>query len=923
MLYNQRWLSCVLLVALAAGCSSNDNDSKPARPDPVPGSSGSGASSSTSSTSSSSSSSGIIDKPDHITCNGDTCVIEGSFTADFTMTADIQWVLNGLVAVGSGNSSIADLAAVDEVRARGVTLTIEPGTHIRANNNATLLVTRGSKIMAEGTAAEPITFSSAQDEDFDGEGEWGGIVVQGFAPQYGAGDTGACYGSGTVCNVAGEGGDGIGFFGGNDPADNSGVMKYIRIAEGGLIAGPNNEINGLTLQGVGHGTQLEYIQVHGNQDDGIEWFGGAVNLKYAVLSNNDDDDLDFDEGYRGNIQHVIVRKNPFNTAPIGTNDPRGIEGNSSSPDQVRETEAAIANLTIIGSDLVVTGIAESGVRLRGDVQASIWNSVVTGFSNCVRVDSGTIVFTNVVLGCADGSIDDRSNGGLTANNIAEIAMDEISLDSLAALQNEQGLLSAQTEIAPVDNGSAFTFDQTDYVGAVDPRAENSERDWWSGWTLPGSLNLVTEPAEADFVNCSEESCTLSGMISEDYTLTRGTQWILSGFTTVGSGHIQLDDAGAVQAIKDAGVTLTIESGVHVRATNDAVLLVTRGSQLRAIGSRRSPITFSSIVDEDFDGEGEWGGVVIQGFAPQYGAGDTGVCSGAGTVCNVAGEGGDQIGFFGGDDPADDSGELRYVRIAEGGLVAGPNNEINGLTLQGVGHATRLSYIQVHNNLDDSIEWFGGTANLTHAVLTNNDDDDIDFDEGYQGNMQYLLIRKNPGKAAPTGSNDPRAVEANSSSPDQVSDTRAVIANMTIVGSDLVVSGSPQPALRLRGDVSVSVWNSAVSGFSDCYRIDSGTNAFTNFLGSCVNGFADDQTAGSGVTTSNTVDVPGGSLEFNEFWALSQTEAILASPTNITAVNNGSGFAFEATSFIGAVDPASDDPWWSGWTIPGSVTANAD
>ena len=81
------------------------------------------------------------------------------------------------------------------------------------------------------------------------------------------------------------------------PADDSGIIRYVRMAEGGLIAGPNNEINGLTLQGVGYGTIIDYVQVHGNQDDGIEWFGGTANVTHAVLTNNDDDDLDFEDGF--------------------------------------------------------------------------------------------------------------------------------------------------------------------------------------------------------------------------------------------------------------------------------------------------------------------------------------------------------------------------------------------------------------------------------------------------------------------------------------------------------------------------------------------------------------------------------------------------------------------------------------------------
>ena len=111
----------------------------------------------------------------------------------------------------------------------------------------------------------------------------------------------ACFGDGTVCNVEGEGGTDISVYGGNLADDNSGSLRYVRIAEGGLVAGPNNEINGLTLQGVGYGTVLEFIQVHNNLDDGIEWFGGTASVRYAVLTGNDDDDIDFDEGFQGNI----------------------------------------------------------------------------------------------------------------------------------------------------------------------------------------------------------------------------------------------------------------------------------------------------------------------------------------------------------------------------------------------------------------------------------------------------------------------------------------------------------------------------------------------------------------------------------------------------------------------------------------------
>ncbi|MCB1843823.1 MAG: hypothetical protein KDI09_12745, partial [Halioglobus sp.] len=700
---------------------------------------------------------------DFVEFNDDCSVgtLSGVVDSDYTLTSDVQWRLADTVTVGNGNRNVANDADVQAIRDAGVTLTIEAGTDVRAFGAGSLLVTRGSMLMAEGTASSPITFSSL-DADFEGLGEWGGVIIQGFAPQYGQGGTGPCFGSGTVCNVEGEGGTDISVYGGNDPADNSGVMRYVRIAEGGLVAGPNNEINGLTLQGVGHGTQLEYIQVHSNLDDGIEWFGGTVDLRYAVLTSNDDDDVDYDEGYRGNIQYVLIEKSQTADAPQGSNDPRGIEANSSDADYVPETEAVLANVTIMGGPLNNSADSDAGpqpgMRLRGALTTSIFNSAVSMFdTGCIRIDdadvngdgsniiSSNVTLVNVLNDCRDGIYDKRDAD--SASNVQALTL---TYDSAFAIQEPQAQLASAPTIVAVNNGSGFVFDQTDFVGAVDPNGEA----WWQGWTLPGTVGGAEEVQPASFVSCNGENsvCTLSGLINEDYTLVAGVEWRLDGEVLVGEGNRSVANAADVQAVRDAGVTLTIRPGVHVRAFDTGSLLVTRGSKLNAVGSPAAPITFSSVADDDLDGEGEWGGVVIQGFAPQYGAGGTGACFGSGTVCNVQGEGGTVVGLYGGNDPADDSGTLRYVRIAEGGLVAGPNNEINGLTLQGVGHGTDLSYIQVHGNLDDGIEWFGGTVNIKYAVLTNNDDDDIDFDEGYRGNMQHIIVRKNPNKAAPTGSN---------------------------------------------------------------------------------------------------------------------------------------------------------------------------
>jgi hypothetical protein len=858
--------------------------------------------------------------------------VTGTIDSDYTFIEEVQYVLSGVVTVGAGNVEIASQTEYETILANGVTLTVEAGSDVKGTADGVLLVTRGSKLIADGYANNPITFSSL-DDNYDGMGEWGGVVIQGFAPQYGQGGTGACFADGeNWCNVLDEGGDFVQEYGGSNAGDNSGIIRYARIAEGGLIAGPNNEINGLTLQGVGHGTLIDYVQVQGNQDDGIEWFGGTVNVKHAVLTNNDDDDIDFDEGYRGNIQYALIIKNQTPGAtPVGSNDPRGIELNSSDDDYTPETAGVIANVTIIGGD-AANYAEEYGMRLRGSVTAAIHNSAVTGYDvTCARIDDSdtdgdsstpkldTPITLNNFL-CDTAGVAFLKEQPVEGSTVIE---EGISFDENLAIVNTSALLDAPTAIAAYDNGSAFIFDETRYIGAVDPSASVA---WWADWTIPGSVITQEEPQETSFVSCnsSKTECTVSGTIDEDYTMVNGVEYRLDGVVTVGAGNIEIQTADEMQAIVDAGVTLTIRAGVEVKAFDDGVLLVTRGSKLIANGSPASPITFSSI-DPDYDGMGEWGGVVIQGFAPQYGQGGTGACFNDGeTWCNVLGEGGDFVQEYGGNLPGDDSGIIRYVRIAEGGLIAGPNNEINGLTLQGVGHDTLIDYVQVHGNQDDGIEWFGGTVNVKHALLTNNDDDDIDFDEGYQGNIQYALIIKNQTpNATPGGSNDPRGIELNSSDDDYTPETAGVIANVTIIGGD-AANYADEYGMRLRGSVTAAIHNSAVTGYDvTCARIDDSDTdgdsstakldtpiTMRNFLCDTV-----------GVAFNKEMPVDGSTvieeaIVLDDDYAITNASAsVTAEP--ITAQDNGSDFEFDATDFIGAVKEGAT-PWYSEWAIPGSL-----
>ncbi len=234
-------------------------------------------------------------------------VLTSNITASTTWTADKTWILGGRIVVTSG-----------------ATLTIEPGTVIKGQagtgaNATALIIARGAKINAAGTAAKPIIFTTVADEispelvaqgKFNSpnleptiNGLWGGVIVLGKAR------ISASSGTADRSEVQIEGiptSDPNGLYGGTDDADNSGVIKYISIRHGGTNIGSGNEINGLTLGGVGTGTVIDHVEVVANQDDGIEWFGGSVNVSNAVVWNCGDDGMDTDQSWSGTLDNFAV-----------------------------------------------------------------------------------------------------------------------------------------------------------------------------------------------------------------------------------------------------------------------------------------------------------------------------------------------------------------------------------------------------------------------------------------------------------------------------------------------------------------------------------------------------------------------------------------------------------------------------------------
>ena len=421
----------------------------------------------------------------------DVCQLNNVIVSDVTLTNNIIWRINGRVTVGNGDGELQDATTLTNGDPLlNVTMTINAGTQIVAADAFTpatfsnLNITRGSRILANGTEADPIIFSS-EDEGFDGNQEWGGLVISGFAPHN------VC-GAGT-CNVDGEAN--AGFIGGNDANDDSGVLRYVIVAEAGeIINNDGDEINGISFNAVGNATTVEYIQVHGNTDDGVEFYGGTVNARYVVLTANQDDSLDWDEGYSGNIQYLLV------VQAAGSGDfcleADTLSGGSNPPP---ESVPTIANATF-----VCAGDPEGeAFNLKEDTGGFFHHTIIdrpetagVGAPDfCLLVAADTQDNRNISLGvnqfiCDDDMTFELAPGGTPSISTTTVASVEPALNALFASTAAEANNIAMTDFDTFNgafaasNADSGFLDMTDYIGAVDPDATEA---WWAGWTLPGTV----------------------------------------------------------------------------------------------------------------------------------------------------------------------------------------------------------------------------------------------------------------------------------------------------------------------------------------------------------------------------------------------------------------------------------------------------
>jgi len=833
--------------------------------------------------------------------------------ATLSLTADTEYTLDGYVYVEDG-----------------ATLEIEAGTVIKCKGtpstgdlSTALIIARGGKIIAEGTADAPIIFTSVEDDlsttddlgPFDFQ-KWGGIVILGKAtvgeedgvdfiegiPQ---GDMRSQYGGGDA----------------PDDADNSGVMKYVSLRHGGAVLEQDSEINGLTLGGVGSGTEISYVEVFSSKDDGIEIFGGTVSIDHAVVSYVGDDSYDFDESWNGSMQYLFSLQQDLD-GEFGGDHAIEYDG-SEREDKGPKTVGKIYNATFIGAGVGSANGESSGIILKSNGAAEIWNSLILMSGDYAlaidsasfdRVEAGEIALaSNIITGYADYAfLDEPTTLAVldAGNNDRDV---DPELGGISRLP-DGGLDPRPNAGSPALSGAAMDDDAAEGIMATSYRgAFDNGSNWALGWTAMdahgffGDLNEKEEAETGVIVDASIEA-------GETLTLTADVDWEMDGYVYV-----------------EDGATLVIEPGTVIRArgtttTGDlsTALIIARGGKIIAEGTAEAPIIFTSVEDDlsttddlsPFDFQ-KWGGIVILGKAT------VGEEDGVDFIEGIP-QGDMRSQYGGGDTPddADNSGVMKYVSLRHGGAVLEQDSEINGLTLGGVGSGTEISYVEVFSSKDDGIEIFGGTVNIDHAVVAYVGDDSYDFDESWNGSMQYLFSLQQDADGEFGGDH---AIEYDGSErEDKGPKTVGKIYNATFIGAGVGSANGESSGILIKSNGAAEIWNSLILMSGDYAigvdvasfdRVDAGEIAFANNIITDYLQYARDDDPRTlallDMSTDKDVDpmlggissIPGGGLDPRPN---SGSPALSGAATDANAAPG-----IEAVSYRGAFD--NEDNWALGWT----------
>ena len=536
-------------------------------------------------------SNGILDVGEQGVDCGGTCsnacpvsnTLEGELQEDTTLDADVSYELSGILSVPAG-----------------VSLTIPAGTTITANSADNtqnyLVVQQGGRLNILGTAANPVIMTSASGQP----GSWGGVVI--------AGNASTTEGASATAEVGGI------IYGGSSDNDNSGIIEYLIIQYAGAQINSESQFNGLSLYAVGSGTSISNVAIVNGTDDGVEFFGGSVSPSNMYLENNEDDAIDWTEGWNGTLDGAYV----LNTSDFST--ALEADGVNNNP--------TLTNLTAVST------IGGTALQFKKASGATINGLSITGYDTRVELkdpDQGS--FSNIQI---DGIDSD--------NNL---------------------------------NYNTSSLDANQF-----------------GWAGGNSSNVVV----------------LTGSISSDLTLDASKTYFLNGTYSV-----------------ESGATLTIPAGTIITAdleTGDAVstyIVIQKGGAIDIQGTASNPVVLTSNVTT----AGSWGGLVI--------AGDATTTEGVDAVAEVGGI------IYGGSNDSDNSGSIDYLVIEYAGAQINAESQFNGLSLYAVGNGTTITNVAILNGTDDGVEFFGGTVNASNFYLENNEDDAIDWTEGWNGTLSAAYI----------------------------------------------------------------------------------------------------------------------------------------------------------------------------------------
>ncbi|MFN3195052.1 MAG: T9SS type A sorting domain-containing protein [Chlorobiota bacterium] len=756
-----------------------------------------------------------------------------------TMTADNIYVLDRFVFVEDGAE-----------------LWIEPGTVIQGktgqeSNASALIIAQGGKIYANGTPDKPIIFTFEGDDPYDyfdypmqESGLWGGLIVLGNAPTNNQDGT---------RNIEGiPENNSKGQYGGNDPMDNSGVIRYVSIRHGGTDIGEGNEINGLTMGAVGAGTTIEYVEVLYNKDDGFEWFGGTVNTRYLVSAFNGDDAFDYDEGFTGKGQFWFSIQATDRGNMGGEHD-----GGNKPDDSEPYARPTISNATYIGSGPNSGNPKSSGLLLRDNAGGKYYNSIFTEFTSWGlniedlesgedsenRLNTGDLALKNNIW----WNINSKENPSLT-----DIAPDVPDAEKDGKVIKGYSLQSTRDYLSNSDNNNWI----------VDPGLNQIDRG------QNGLLNPTPSPNSAAVTN---ETYKLNDNFIQDVdyigAFAPGDMWFarwsglyhLQVARQIGANTVAVTDDWIKEGEKkwftndniyvldrfvfvEDGAELWIEPGTIIQGkpgqeSNASALIIAQGGKIYAEGTAAQPIIFTFEGDDPYDNfdypmqeSGLWGGLLVLGKGPTNNPDGT---------RNIEGiPENNPKGQYGGNDPMDNSGIIKYVSIRHGGTDIGEGNEINGLTMGAVGSATTIEFVEVIYNKDDGFEWFGGNVNTRYLVSAFNGDDSFDYDEGFNGMGQFWFSIQATDRGNMAGEHD-GGNKPDDSAPFAIPQ----ISNVTYIGSGINSPNAKSMGLIFRDNAGGKYYNGIMTeqtseglniedlenGQDSKSRMDNGDLHLQNFL----------------------------------------------------------------------------------------------